>query len=365
MPRDPLHTIVCDMFDVRYPIFAFTHHLAVVNAVALAGGFPVYGATRRTPEEIAVDIERIRESIGGRPFGVDLVLPIGMPERDDRSAIEATLPAGHVAFVEQLKSDYQIPPPLRAGARSRFVRSAEVAQRQVETVLEAEPPLLACGIGSPVDVVRRAKERGMRVASLVGNVKHARRTVAAGADLIIAQGYDAGAHTGEIGTFSLVPQVVAAVAPIPVLAAGGVVSGQHLAAALCLGAAGTWSGTLWLTTLESDLDPLIKAKLLAAQADDTVRTRAISGKPNRQLRTAWTQVWDDASTPNPLPMPYHDILVGDTLTAIQDHRVEQLWGSAAGQGIGLIDEERSVSDAIASIVADARAAVAQFAGAPA
>ncbi|MGE3598502.1 MAG: NAD(P)H-dependent flavin oxidoreductase, partial [Dehalococcoidia bacterium] len=232
------------------------------------------------------------------------------------------------------------------------------AQRQIDVVLEAAPPLLACGLGSPAGVVTEAKARGMRVASLVGSVKHARRAVAAGADLIVAQGYDAGAHTGEIGTFSLVPQVAAAAAPVPVLAAGGVVSGRHLAAALCLGAVGVWSGTLWLTSVESHIDPVIKAKLLAAAAEDTVRTRAISGKPNRQIRTAWTQLWDDPGTPNPLPMPYHDILVGDTLTAIQDHRVEALWGSAAGQGIGLIAEERSVAETIGAMVAEARETLA-------
>jgi NAD(P)H-dependent flavin oxidoreductase YrpB (nitropropane dioxygenase family) len=352
------------MVDVRYPIVAFTHDLAVAKAVALAGCLPVYGATRRTPEEIAGDIERIRESIGDRPFGIDLVLPSGMPERNDRAAIEQQLPAEHRAFVERIKDEYAIPTPKRAGARSRFVRSAEVAERQIEVVLNAAPPLLACGLGSPVAVVSEAKRRGMKVASLVGSVKHARRAAEAGADLVVAQGYDAGAHTGEIGTFSLVPQVVDAVAPLPVLAAGGVVSGRHLAAALCLGAVGVWSGTLWLTTTESHVDPLIKDKLLAARAEDTVRTRAMSGKPNRQIRTGWTQLWDDPATPNPLPMPYHDILVGDTLTAIQDHRVEPLWGSAAGQGIGLIDEERPVAQVVAEIVEEAQHVLRRFAGTP-
>ncbi len=362
MNRDPLHTAVCDLFGMETPIFAFTHSLEVVKAVALAGGLPVFGATRHTPEEIAIAIERIRESIGGRPFGVDLVLPSGMPERNDRAAIEAQLPPAHVAFVEQLKQEYGIPPPLRAGKRSRFVRSAEVAREQVRVVLEAQPPLLACGIGSPAEVVTEAKERGIRVASLVGNVKHARRAVAAGASLIIAQGYDAGAHTGEIGTFSLVPQVVRAVAPLPVLAAGGVVSGAHLAAALCLGAAGVWSGTQWLATCESPLEPAIKQKLLAASADDTTRTRAISGKWNRQLKTAWTAAWDDPGTPNPLPMPYHDILVGDTLTAIQDHQIGPLWGSAAGQGIGLITEERPAAAVLTEMAAEARTILAALTG---
>ncbi|MGH2587802.1 MAG: NAD(P)H-dependent flavin oxidoreductase [Dehalococcoidia bacterium] len=355
---DPLHTSLCDLLGIDHPIVAFTHDLAVVQAVALAGCLPVYGATRRTPEEIGADIERIREGIGARPFGVDLVLPSGMPERNDRAAIEAQIPREHVAFVEEIKRDYAIPSPQRAGARSRFVRSTEVARRQIEVVLDAAPPLLACGLGSPAEVVTEAKARGMRVASLVGSVKHARRAVAAGADLIVAQGYDAGAHTGEIGTFSLVPQVVTAAAPVPVLAAGGVVSGRHLAAALCLGAVGVWSGTLWLTAVESHVDPVIKAKLLTAGAEDTVRTRAVSGKPNRQIRTAWTQLWDDPGTPNPLPMPYHDILVGDTLTAIQDHRVEALWGSAAGQGIGLIAEERGVAETVQAMVAEAREALA-------
>src|SRR5213079_3521519 len=151
----------------------------------------------------------------------------------------------------------------------------------------------------------------VRVAALAGKPQHAERSLARGVDLIVAQGTEAGGHTGEISTMVLVPEVVDAVSPTPVLAAGGIGNGRQIAASLALGAQGVWCGSVWLTTEEAETHPIVKEKFLAASSSDTVRSRASTGKPARQLRTAWTEAWDSPDNPDPLPMPLHGMLIAD------------------------------------------------------
>ncbi len=353
-----LITEVSRKIGCEHAIFAFAHSVDVIVEVCLAGGVGVYGATRRFPDEIEAELAEIRERVGGRPFGVDLVLPKGMPDLNDRAQIEMRIPEEHRQFVRDLRTRYGIPESdNEPGMRSRFVRSEEVAGAQVDAVLRSDVNLLAMGIGSPPAVVARAKREGKTVVSLVGKPDHARRAVDAGADIIVAQGYDAGAHTGQIGTFSLVPQVVDAVAPVPVIAAGGVATGRHVAAALMLGAQGVWTGTVWLGCVEADLDPVVQAKLFAAGSDDTVISRANSGKTLRQIRTAWSDEWAAESAPTPLQMPYQDILVGDVLGAIQRHRIEALMHTPAGQSVAYLHAPETVADTMARLVAEAEAAL--------
>lgn len=337
---------------IDHPIFGFSHSAAVVAAICNNGGFGVLGATRHTPEEIEHELAWIRQAVGQRPFGVNLVLPDGMPEDNDRSAIEAQLPAGHREFVRGLYGKYAIPAATKPGERSKFVRSNQVAAQQLDAVLHSGVNLLACGIGSPVDVIERAKARGKLVLALVGSPKHAKRALAKPIDILVAQGYDAGAHTGTIGTFSLVPQIVDLAGPIPVLAAGGVATGRHIHAALAMGAQGVWMGTAWLTTSEHQMPDLLRHKLLAAGSDDTVISRADSGKTLRQIRTAWTEEWAAPDAPRPLKMPLQDILVGDLLGAIDEHRIEPLMHSPAGQSIAYFNAVRSVAEVMASLVQD-------------
>lgn len=342
--------------NISYPIFAFSHSIDVVVEVCRQGGVGIYGATRQLPDEIAAALAEIRRLVDDRPFGVDLVLPRGMPEQDDRAAIEAQIPDGHRDFVRGLGERFGVPAPSGPGARSRFVRSEEMAGAQIDAVLRSDVNILAMGIGSPVDAVRRARSEGKTIVSLVGKPEHARRALDAGAEILVAQGYDAGAHTGTIGTFSLVPQVVDVAGEAPVLAAGGVSTGRHIAAALALGAQGVWIGTAWLFTKENHTDPLTLKKLVAAGSDDTVISRADSGKTLRQVRSAWSEAWAADDAPTPLRMPYQDILVGDILGSIDQNRVEPLMHIPAGQGVAYFDGLTSVAEVMENLIGEAERA---------
>lgn len=358
MDRSVIHTPLCDELGVVHPIFAFSHSVDVVVEVCLAGGVGVLGATRMFPEEIAVNLAEIRRRVGSRPFGVDLVLPQGMPQRNNREDIEAQLPEAHRAFVDHLYEKYNVPRDGQSGPRSRFVRSDEMASRQADVVLASDVDIFAMGIGSPPEFIAAAKAAGKRVLALVGSPKHARRALAQGADILVAQGHDSGAHTGPIGTFSLVPQVTSMAGGVPVLAAGGVATGQHIVAALAMGAAGVWVGTAWLVTKEAHTPGKLLPKLLAANSDDTVITRAKSGKTNRQLKTAYTDEWAAPDAPDPLKMPYQDILVGDLLGAIDRYEVEPLLGTGLGQGIAWFKEETTCAEVMRRLVDEAAESLA-------
>jgi NAD(P)H-dependent flavin oxidoreductase YrpB (nitropropane dioxygenase family) len=355
--RHKLHTTICDRFGVELPIFGFTHSQNAVVAVCKAGGIGIWGATRNTPPEIEEGLAYIAERVDGRPFGVDLVLPQGMPARNNREEIEKLLPDEHRAFVDHLWEKYDVPNDGQAGGRSRFVRSEETAQRQVDVVLASDANIFAMGVGSPPEFITEAKKRGKTLVSLVGQPKHAARAIEAGAEILVAQGYDAGAHTGNIGTFSLVPQIVAIAGDIPVVAAGGVATGQHIAASLALGAVGVWMGTAWLLTKESDIDGVARKQLAAAQSSDTVITRSDSGKTLRVVRSKWTDEWEAKDAPEPLKMPLQDILIGDLLGAVGRHQVEELVHHPAGQGIAWFNEELSVAEVMEKLVGDASAAI--------
>ena len=355
-----LQTRLSRRLGITHPIFGFTHSAAVVVAICKSGGFGVLGATRHTPQEIEHELAWIRKQVGSSPFGVNLVLPSGMPETDDRGAIESQLPEAHKAFVKAIYEKFAVPKAIKAGERSRFVRSEEMAARQLESVLSSDVNLLACGIGSPIDVIERAKASGKLVLALVGSPKHAKNALTKPIDILVAQGYDAGAHTGTIGTFSLVPQIVDIAGDVPVLAAGGVATGRHINAALAMGAEGVWMGTAWLTSEEHEMSDLLRAKLLAAGSDDTVISRADSGKTLRQIRSAWSEEWAAPDAPKPLKMPYQDILVGDLLGAIDEYRVQPLIHTPAGQSIAYFNEVKTVAEIIEDLLDESRTGFKRF-----
>ncbi|MEU0157333.1 nitronate monooxygenase [Streptomyces sp. NPDC006261] len=336
---------------IEHAIFGFTPFPAVAAAISRAGGFGVLGAVRYTdPQELARDLDRLDELADGKPYGLDVVMPAKKVEGVTEADVEAMIPDAHRGFVQELLTRYGVP-GLAEGEASGWRITGwmeEVARGQLDVAFDHPIKLLANALGSPpADVIERAHAHGILVAALAGSAEHARRHAAAGIDVVVAQGYEAGGHTGEIGSMVLVPEVVEAAAPLPVLAAGGIGSGEQAAAGLALGAEGVWLGSLWLTTEEADLhSAALTRKLLAAGSGDTVRSRALTGKPARQLRTAWTDAWDDPAGPGTLPMPLQGLLVAEAVSRIQKYEVGELLGTPVGQIVGRMTSERSVQQVV-------------------
>lgn len=352
-----LRTPFCQKLGIELPIFGFSHSVEVTVALAECGGFPVFGAARETPDRIAADIAEIRKRIGQRPFGVDLMYPKLAGDEPDRATAFAKTPAAHRAFVDAIRTKYAVPLVHKANFFSSQVRNQEFFRAQTEVVLASEADAVVTAVGLPVEVIRQAKARGKMTFALVGAARHAAAARAAGVDVLVAQGYDAGGHTGPIGTFTLVPQIVEASGGLPVLAAGGVGCGRQVAAAFGLGAQGVWLGTAWLAAQEHGTPPVLLKKLLDARSEDTVLTRAHSGKPCRVVRSAWSDEWAAKGAPDALPMPYQQALIGDLLAAIEEHEVEPLVYEAAGQSIAWFNELTNVRDIVSRLVRETNEAL--------
>ncbi|MEV0601986.1 nitronate monooxygenase family protein [Streptomyces sp. NPDC050315] len=342
-----MQTELSSTLGVEHAVFGFTPFPAVAAAISRAGGFGVLGAVRyAAADDLARDLDWMQEHTGGLPYGLDVVMPAKKVEGVTEADIEAMIPEEHRAFVERTLDKHGVPPlPEGAAPGWRITGWMEqVARSQLDVAFDYPIKLLANALGSPPgDIVQRAHEHGILVAALAGSPRHARHHQEAGIDIIVAQGYEAGGHTGEIATMVLTPEVVRAVDPLPVLAAGGIGTGEQIAAGLALGAQGVWLGSVWLTTEEAELhSPRLTRKLLAAGPGDTVRSRALTGKPARQLRTEWTDAWDDPAGPGPLPMPLQGLLVADALSRIQKYETEPLLGTPVGQIVGQMNTTRSV-----------------------
>ncbi|WP_040339531.1 NAD(P)H-dependent flavin oxidoreductase [Candidatus Blastococcus massiliensis] len=323
-----MRTAATDLVGIDVPIFAFSHCRDVVAAVTNAGGLGVLGAVAHTPEQLDIDLAWIEQEVKGRPYGVDLLVPGKFAGAEagglDREALGELLPAEHRQWLDGMLDRYGIPPlPADApsGGRSSGVGGMRVDPKSMAPLLDVlfahETKLVASALGPPPPhFIERAHGAGIPVAALAGSVEHAIRHKAAGADLVVAQGTEAGGHTGQIATMVLVPEVVDAVGPLPVLAAGGIGRGRQLAAGMALGADGVWCGSVWLTTEEAETNPAVKEKFLRAGLGDTVRSRSMTGKPARMLRSPWTEEWESTDGPGTLPMPLQPMLVGEALARI-------------------------------------------------
>jgi NAD(P)H-dependent flavin oxidoreductase YrpB (nitropropane dioxygenase family) len=342
-----METDLSKRLGVEHAIFGFTPFPAVAAAITRAGGFGVLGAVRYgAADELARDLDWVQEHTDGKPYGVDVVMPAKKVEGVTEADIEAMIPEGHRRFVQETLAKHGVP-ELPEGEASGWRITGwleHVARSQMDVAFDYPVKLLANALGSPpADVVERAHDHGILVAALAGSARHARHHKDAGLDIVVAQGYEAGGHTGEIASMVLTPEVVRAVDPLPVLAAGGIGSGEQIAAGLALGAQGVWLGSIWLTTDEAALtSPALTRKLLAAGSGDTVRSRALTGKPARQLRTEWTDAWEDREGPDPLPMPLQGLLVAEAVSRIQKYEVEPLLGTPVGQIVGRMDTKRPV-----------------------
>lgn len=357
LTKNPLKTRLTDEFGLEFPIIAFTHCKDVVAAVVNAGGLSVYGAAGLPPEQIEKDVAWIRERIGTKAFGVDIIVPASSPPASvSRAELMEQISPAHWEFIRKIMEDYKIPEPSQEAKNKREsqLRTQEYQRKQVECVVDLRVPIFASGLGSPAFILEEAHAKGIKVFHLIGNVRQAVRSHEIGTDYIIAQGHDSAGHTGEIGTYALVPQVVAACKGTPIILAGGFGgSGGQLAAAMCLGAVGIWCGTLWLTSRESDVDPIVKEKLLAATERDTAWNRFATGKPNRRLRTILDNLWEDPKAPQPYHDPLQPLLVGDLNTSVRENKIAPFMTTPAGQGVGMVHEYKPAAQILFEAVAEA------------
>ena len=355
-----LRTPLCELLGIEHPIVGFTPSEHVAAAVSRAGGLGVLGCVRfNDPAELDAVLTWMDENTGGRPYGIDVVMPATVPAEGAATDLSQLIPDAHKDFVEQTLLKLGVPPlPADTEAGDGVLGWLHsVARKHVEVALAHPARLIANALGSPPpDVIASAHDRGMLVAALAGKAEHARRQVASGVDIVVAQGHEAGGHTGEIGTMVLVPEVVDAVGEqAHVLAAGGIGCGRQIAAALALGAAGAWMGSAWLVTAEYQqlsAAPAVQQALLKATSSDTVRSRIYSGKPARLLKNRWTAAWEEPDAPKPLPMPLQNLLVSDAHQRLMRSGQPDVVPMPAGQIIGRMNEVRPVADVVASLVAE-------------
>lgn len=350
-----LHTPLCDTLNIEHPIFGLTHSVDVAVAIAKAGGYPVLALARSSPDQAKQHVDEMRSRVEGRPWGVNCLLTETLGDEVSRSAAAARLPPAHVEFVQSLRKKFGLGAALQGNFFSSEVRSNRLNMIHAEIALTSGATGFSTAIGTPSSIVERAKAAGMITFASVGAPKHARKAIESGIDILVAQGYDAGGHTGPIGTFSLVPQIVDVASGRPVLAAGGVGTGRHVVAALAMGAQGVWLGTAWLTARENGTDEQLLAKYLRAGSGDTVLTRAHSGKSARVLRSDWIDAWAQPGAPEPLPMPYQQVLTGDAMAAIENQRLEALRYDLCGQSISWFNQATTVQDIVDRLLREAEA----------
>jgi NAD(P)H-dependent flavin oxidoreductase YrpB (nitropropane dioxygenase family) len=355
-----VRTPICDELGLAHPIFGFTPSERVAAAISRAGGLGVLGCVRfNDANELAAVLSWMDENTDGKPYGVDIVMPAKVPDEGTATDLGKYIPDAHKQFVDDTLRKLGVPPlpadgdPAREGVLG-WLHS--VARAHVDVALQHPIKLIANALGSPPkDVIDLAHSQDVPVAALAGKAKHARSHVDNGVDIVIAQGTEAGGHTGEIATMVLVPEVVDEVGgDAHVLAAGGIGSGRQIAAALALGAGGVWMGSYWLTTTEYQLGTgdAVQRALVAAGSDQTVRSRVYSGKPARLLRTKWTQAWAEDGAPAPLPMPLQNLLVSEAHQRIAAADDPEVVAMPVGQIVGRMNAVRPVAELVEELVAE-------------
>ncbi len=377
-----MKTAFTDLVGVPYPIAGLNRSPGVVAAVSNAGGFGVLAASAYTPGELDAQLTWIEEQTGGKPYGVDLLVPekftTGVGSRETSrvpdhlvASLRAQIPAGHLAFVRDLLDRYGIPEVKSHPEYDEIAASLNPAGAAplLDVAFRHPISLIANALGPPPEgLVDRARKHGVAVAALVGQAKHAARQIEAGVDLLIAQGTEAGGHTGTIATMVLTPEIVGIAAWRPVLAAGGIASGRQMAAALALGAAGGWCGSVWLSSEEDVANQAIKDKFLRATSSDTLRSPTRTGKPARQLRSAWHDERERAGSPAPLPMPLQPMLVNEAWQRIDaaaragHEGALRLESFFVGQVVGSFDRIRPAGEITRQIAADCERQIRDLAG---
>lgn len=363
-----MRTPLCDEFGIDYPIFAFTPSEHVAAAVSRAGGLGVLGCVRfNDTEELEKTLSWLDENTEGKPYGVDIVMPMKVPEEVKGLDVSSMIPEEHKKFVDETLLKLGVPPlPEGEGREGVLGWLHSVARSHLDVALQHRPVLIANALGSPpVDVIEKCHEHGVKVAALAGAAKHALSHVKNGVDIIVAQGYEAGGHTGEVSSMVLQPDIVDAVGPdVPVLGAGGIGSGRQIAASLALGSQGVWTGSIWLGTEEyrelSANHSAWETAFTRATSSDTVRTRIYTGKPARLLKTKWTEAWAEEGSPAPLPMPLQNLLVAEAHNRIVASNDPDVISMPIGQIVGRMNEVKPVAQVMSELVADFEDAVGRL-----
>ena len=365
-----MNSRLCDELGIEFPLFAFSHCRDVIAAVTNAGGFGVLGAAGHSPATLDIELNWIDEQVGGKSYGVDLLVPTSMESKEQALTareLEDRIPEEHKRYIAELLARHDIDTgdlwdnSVHDGVGDNM---REVGAGKILDAAFAHPvKLVVNALGVPPGFMfDRARAKGIKVGALAGAKEHAIKHAEAGVDVIIVAGTEAGGHCGEVSTMVLLPEVLDALAPYGgrshVVAAGGIVTGRQMAACMAMGAAGVWTGSVWLTTAEAETLPVVKEKMLAANSRQTVRSRSRTGKYTRQLKSAWTDAWTAEQAPDPLPMPLQGVLAGAAFRKINklaqsDHPgARQLVNYYVGQGVGLMNETVSARTVVYNFMQD-------------
>ena len=359
-----MNSKICELLDIEFPLVAFTHCRDVVVAVSKAGGCGVLGAVGMSPEQLEQELKWIDDHIDGKPYGVDVLIPnkmVDQSEKFDPEKLKGMIPQEYADFRADVLENHDIEASdLRtidtAGSSFAANTKSDGAKALLDVAFNHPIKLIANALGVPPDwMLEMGKENDVKVAALLGTAQHAINQVKAGVDILVVSGTEAGGHCGSVSTMVLIPEVYEAIQPygdVPILAAGGIVTGKQMAAAMSMGASGAWCGSVWLTTVESEVPPVIKEKMVAANSSQTVRSRSRTGKHSRQLVSPWTEAWESESAPEPLPMPLQPMVAEPALQKVAKlaegghDGAKDLATYWVGQGVGLMNQSISASDVV-------------------
>jgi NAD(P)H-dependent flavin oxidoreductase YrpB (nitropropane dioxygenase family) len=367
-----MNSKLCKELGIEFPLFAFSHCRDVVAAVTKAGGFGVFGATNLSGPELEIELNWIDSQVNGMPYGVDLIVPnnfVGKGENLTDEDMLGKIPQSHKDFAQNIleTNGIDVDPNELDDDRKNHLRfgknmTPEGAQESLTVAFNHPIKMIVNALGMPPKkMVDMAKDMGVKVGALVGAKKHAINQINAGVDVLIVAGGEAGGHCGEVSSMVLIPEVYNAIKDIkdvPILAAGGIASGSQMAAAMAMGAAGAWCGSVWLTTTEAETNPIVKEKMLIASSADTVRSKSRTGKHSRQLRSPWTDAWENSDQVQPLPSPVQPLVAEpalrklDKLSLAGNKQAADLATYWVGQAVGLMNETKSAGEVVQDFKAD-------------
>ena len=361
-----MNSLICDLLDIEFPLIAFSHCRDVVVEVSKAGGFGVLGAARYNASTLEAELSWIDEHIDGKPYGVDLIAPTSMAVAEENGATEDLknrVPQEYFDFASGIleRHDIDASDVYANQYESDSFLTKNKATSIIDVAFDHPIKLIANALGvPPAYMIDMGKEKGVATAALIGTREHAIKQVEAGVNIVVASGTEAGGHCGDVSTLVLIPEVYSVLkdSGVPVVAAGGIVTGRQMAACMAMGAAGVWTGSVWLTCAESDTPPVLKEKMLRASSRETVRSRSRTGKHSRQLRSPWTDAWESNTAPEPLSMPLQSQVTENPLAKVTrlaeigHEGARQLSTSWVGQGVGLMSSTQSAKAIVYEFMQD-------------